>query len=65
MRESVLGVCELGRNHSVYLRRVKVAEALVVIDRGRPVAMLVPLSKPSTVLDRLIPTDMRCLAEAI
>jgi antitoxin (DNA-binding transcriptional repressor) of toxin-antitoxin stability system len=38
----------------VYLKRVQAGEALEVTDRGHPVALLVPLPKPSTVLERLV-----------
>jgi len=38
-----VGVRELRQNLSVYLRRVAAGEALEVTERGRPVAMLVPL----------------------
>lgn len=54
MNASVVGVRELRQNLSVYMRRVQAGEALEVTDRGRPVAMLVPLSKPSTVVERLV-----------
>ncbi len=54
MDDSVVGVRELRQNLSVYLRRVQAGEALEVTDRGRPVAMLVPLPKPSTVVERLV-----------
>src|SRR5687767_12578723 len=52
MNQSV-GVAELRRNLSVYLRRVSQGERLVVTDRNRPVAELGPA--PTTPdLDRLI-----------
>lgn len=54
MGESTVGVRELRQNLSVYLRRVEAGEALEVTDRGRTVAMLVPLRKPSTVVERLV-----------
>jgi prevent-host-death family protein len=41
MSESV-GVAELRRNLSVYLRRVRRGERLVITDRNRPVAELGP-----------------------
>jgi prevent-host-death family protein len=53
MSESV-GVAELRRNLSRYLRRVERGERLVVTDRNRPVAELGPPSTPSGALDRLI-----------
>jgi prevent-host-death family protein len=53
MNESV-GVAELRQNLSVYLRRVKKGERLVVTDRNRPVAELGPASSTGPDLDRLI-----------
>ncbi len=38
-----IGVRELRQNASVYLRRVSQGERLEITDRGRPVAMLVPV----------------------
>jgi prevent-host-death family protein len=49
-----VGVRELRQNLSVYLERVVLGERLEVTDRGRPVAMLVPLPPPSTLVDRLV-----------
>lgn len=49
-----VGVAELRRNLSVYLRRVADGERLVVTDRNRPVAELGPPATESTALDRLI-----------
>ena len=54
MSDPVVGVRELRQNLSVYLRRVEAGEVLEVTERGRPVAMLVPLKKPSTVVERLV-----------
>jgi prevent-host-death family protein len=53
MNESV-GVAELRQNLSVYLRRVKKGERLVVTDRNRPVAELGPAPSTGADLDRLI-----------
>jgi len=53
MSDSV-GVAELRQNLSVYLRRVKKGERLVVTDRNRPVAELGPASSTGPDLDRLI-----------
>lgn len=53
MSESV-GVAELRRNLSVYLRRVSQGERLVVTDRNRPVAELGPAPTTGPALDRLI-----------
>jgi prevent-host-death family protein len=54
MAKPIVGVRELRQNLSVYLRRVEAGEALEVTDRGRTVAMLVPLGKPSTAVERLV-----------
>ncbi|MFL5899017.1 MAG: type II toxin-antitoxin system Phd/YefM family antitoxin [Solirubrobacterales bacterium] len=53
MADSV-GVAELRQNLSVYLRRVKQGERLVVTDRNRPVAELGPAPSTGPALDRLI-----------
>jgi prevent-host-death family protein len=53
MSDSV-GVAELRQNLSVYLRRVKKGERLVVTDRNRPVAELGPAPSTGPDLDRLI-----------
>jgi prevent-host-death family protein len=49
-----VGVRELRQNLSVYLERVIAGERLAVTDRGRPVAMLIPLSPAATVVERLV-----------
>ena len=49
-----VGVRELRQNLSVYLRRVKGGESLEVTDRGRGVALLVPLAEGASALERLI-----------
>ena len=49
-----VGVRELRQNLSVYLRRVTRGESLEVTERGRPVALLVPLPQADTQLERLI-----------
>jgi prevent-host-death family protein len=53
MSQSV-GVAELRRNLSVYLRRVSRGERLVVTDRNRPIAELGPAPTTGPDLDRLI-----------
>lgn len=53
MSETV-GVAELRQNLSVYLRRVKRGERLVVTDRNRPVAELGPAPSTGPDLDRLV-----------
>lgn len=49
-----VGVRELRQNLSVYLRRVKAGESLEVTERGRTVALLVPLEEGASPLARLI-----------
>lgn len=53
MSETV-GVGELRRNLSRYLRRVERGERLIVTDRNRPVAELGPPGTERTALDRLV-----------
>lgn len=53
MNDSV-GVAELRRNLSRYLRRVQHGERLIVTDHNRPVAELGPPATRSAALDRLI-----------
>jgi len=53
MTEEV-GIAELRRNLSEYLRRVAAGERFVVTDRNRPVAELGPVLDSSSALDRLI-----------
>lgn len=53
MSDSV-GVAQLRQNLSVYLRRVRGGERLVVTDRNRPVAELGPATTTGPGLDRLI-----------
>lgn len=47
-----VGVRELRQNLSVYLRRVRRGEALLVTERGRPVAALQPLPLIARLEDR-------------
>ena len=44
---------DLRQNLSLYIRRVVRGESLEVTERGRPVAMLVPLPEQATRLERL------------
>lgn len=53
-RDSKVGVRELRQNLSIYLRRVREGEALEVTDRGRSVALLIPLPELVTPLQKLI-----------
>ena len=54
LKPDTVGVRELRQNLSVYLERVLTGEVLQVTDRGRPVAMLVPLPQPQTAVERLV-----------
>jgi prevent-host-death family protein len=49
-----VGIRELRQNLSVYVERVKAGESLEVTERGRPVAMLVPLPASTSAIDRLV-----------
>jgi prevent-host-death family protein len=49
-----VGVRELRQNLSVYLRRVKAGERLVVTERNLPVAELVPLDADVDPIERMI-----------
>ena len=51
---TTVGVAQLRRNLSEYLRRVQRGERLLVTDRNRPVAELGPLPPKGVALDRLI-----------
>jgi prevent-host-death family protein len=53
MKNSV-GIADLRRNLSRYLRRVERGERLLVTDRNRPVAELGPPPTTGAALDRLI-----------
>jgi antitoxin (DNA-binding transcriptional repressor) of toxin-antitoxin stability system len=53
MKPNRVGVRELRQNLSVHLRRVLRGETLEVTDRGRAVAILAPLPKATSVLERL------------
>jgi prevent-host-death family protein len=47
-------VRELRQNLSVHLERVVAGERLDVTDRGRVVAMLIPISPSATLVERLV-----------
>ena len=49
-----VGVRELRQNLSVYLERVIAGERLQVTDRGRPVALLIPLAGGGSLAERLV-----------
>ena len=50
---SRVGIRELRRNPSVYLRRIRHGERFEVTERGRPVALLVPLGDAMSPLEKL------------
>lgn len=52
--EEPVGVRELRQNLSVYLARLKTGTVFRVTDRGRAVAMLIPIPQQSTAVERLI-----------
>ena len=53
-RTSRVGIRALRQNLSVYIRRIHHGERFEVTDRGRPVALLVPLPTDLSPLERLI-----------
>jgi len=54
LRPGRVGVRELRQNLSVYLERVIAGERLEVTDRGKPVAMLIPIRPGATLVERLV-----------
>jgi prevent-host-death family protein len=42
---AAVGIREIRQNASVYLRRVEAGETIEITDRGRPVALWVPLRR--------------------
>ena len=52
--EEPVGVRELRQNLSVYLTRLKTGTVFRVTDRGRAVALLIPIPQHSTAVERLI-----------
>ena len=44
---ATIGVRELRRDASRWLSRVRAGEVVVVTDRGRPIAKMVPLQEPA------------------
>jgi prevent-host-death family protein len=49
-----VGVRELKQNASTVLDRVKAGESIQVTERGRPVALIVPIPRPESAVERLI-----------
>jgi antitoxin (DNA-binding transcriptional repressor) of toxin-antitoxin stability system len=54
--EIEVGVRELRQNLSVYLARLSAGTVFRVTDRGHAVALLIPLPKASTPIERLVAT---------
>jgi antitoxin (DNA-binding transcriptional repressor) of toxin-antitoxin stability system len=52
--EEPVGVRELRQNLSVYLARLKTGTVFRVTERGRAVALLIPIPQHSTAVERLI-----------
>lgn len=52
--EQPVGVRELRQNLSVYLARLKTGTVFRVTDRGRAVALLIPIPQHSSAVERLI-----------
>jgi len=52
--DELVGVRELRQNLSVYLERVKTGTVFRVTERGRTVALLLPLPEPATAVERVI-----------
>jgi prevent-host-death family protein len=48
-----IGIRELRQNASRYLRLVREGESIEVTDRGEPIAMITPIPKKESVLERL------------
>ncbi len=67
---ATIGVRELRRDASRWLARVRARESVIVTDRGRPIAKIVPLSEPhgytSLITEgRIAPGPGRSLAEVL
>jgi len=54
LAEETVGVRELRQNLSVYLARLAAGVTFRVTDRGKAVALLVPLPAESSVVERLV-----------
>ncbi|MCY4637705.1 MAG: type II toxin-antitoxin system prevent-host-death family antitoxin [Acidobacteria bacterium] len=58
-----VGIRELRQNLSVYVRRIHRGERFEVTERGRPVALLVPLADAMSPLARLVATGRARMPE--
>jgi prevent-host-death family protein len=52
--KSRVGIRELRQNLSVYLREILRGKSFEVTDRGQPVALLIPMPRAATPLQKLI-----------
>ena len=57
-----LGVRAMRQNLRVYLRRVEAGETLEVTARGKPVAVLAPIQRGVTPIERLVASGRASLA---
>ena len=60
--EVPVGVRELRQNLSVYLARLSTGTVFRVTDRGRAVALLIPLPADATTVERLVSTGRAAAA---
>ncbi len=60
---SRVGIRELRQNLSVYVRRIHRGERFEVTERGRPVALLVPLADAMSPLAKLVATGRARMPE--
>lgn len=60
---SRIGIRELRQNLSVYLRRIHRGERFEVTERGRPVALLVPLDDALSPLEKLVASERARMPE--
>jgi prevent-host-death family protein len=63
MKRRQLGVRQMRQNLSVYLRRVVSGETFEVTARGRPVAVLSPVTHPRTPLETLVASGRASVPE--
>ncbi|MXX75608.1 MAG: type II toxin-antitoxin system prevent-host-death family antitoxin [Holophagales bacterium] len=59
---SQVGIRALRQNLSVYLRRIHRGERFEVTDRGRPVALLIPLGGDLSPVERLVAQGRAAMA---
>lgn len=49
-----IGVRELRQNASQYVHRVAAGESITVTERGKPVALMIPVPQHATVYDEMV-----------